>query len=133
MNGVMVLFAEWVEAHFLDDRLINLVIKVGACGRKDALRLGKARGRLNRTSSLGTTIRCLHEAGIEWCVHQPLSDGKVVTLLTEGGATIEFVADSTRLLINRIHLSEGLAGTIGRSRASRSNSTRAPRRRSRAR
>ena len=108
MNGMVVLFTELVELHIFGNRLVNVIIKASACRRKGELHLGEVRPSLSRTTSIETVIRLLHLANIDWCVHQPLSDGKSVTLLTEGGATIEFVAEANRMLINRIHLTEGL-------------------------
>lgn len=106
MGDLVVHHIDLVELHFLEDRLVNLVIKMSGCGRADGLGIEEARAVWSRRTELGPAVRALHAAGIRWGLCRSLSGDDVVTLATEGGATLEFVAASGRIALNRIHLTE---------------------------
>jgi hypothetical protein len=107
MNGVLVALSDGIEAHFIDGRMSNLIIKMAHYWGNSSLTIGSLERKLHRRTSLERTIRLLDEVGVEWKFFQKYCCDKRVELITEGSASLEFIADAGHIIINRIHLTEG--------------------------
>lgn len=111
MNGVRVHVGDHFEAHVLGGRLLNLVLKPPGRGARPGWTLGGGAqaARVHRGLAIGPMLKALARAGIAWRVDPGLSGPDSVVLVTEGNATLEFVASRAALGLNRIHVSDGVS------------------------
>lgn len=107
LNGVVVAISSGIEAHFVGGHMSNLVIKMAHFWGKASLFVGVPERKVNRKTSLCRVIKWLHEAGVKWKFVQKFCFGRRVELITEGNASLEFLAEAGHVVINRIHITEG--------------------------
>jgi len=107
MNGVTVVLADGIEVHLVNRRVINVILKAPNFWGRSALTVGSDERKISRSTSLGRFIELLDSAGIEWKFFQKYCHDKSIELITEGSVAIEFLANRGRVIVNRIHLTEG--------------------------
>jgi len=107
MNGVTVITCEGIEVNLVNNRVTNIIIKLNHYWGKFSLSVGSDDRKIHRKTSIQRFTNILYEAKIEWEVFKKYCQNKTIELITEGSASVEFIAEGRRITINRIHLTEG--------------------------
>lgn len=106
-RGPIALLVGGFEFHLFDDRIFNVLLKMqNYWYRRPDIFIGFEENLIYKNTSISKVIKILYLSNIEWRFYQKYCDEKRVVLITEGSATIEFLARKEKLSINRIHRSE---------------------------
>lgn len=104
-RGPIALSLKGFEFHLFDNQVVNIIVHIKSymSRREIEIVVGSPKFPINGRSNIDMVIKVLRANGIKWEFYPKYTTGKRVELITEGSATIEFLAEDEGLLINRIH------------------------------
>lgn len=108
-RGPIALLVGGFEFHLFDDRIFNILLKMQDYWyRRPDIFIGFEENLIYKNTSISKIVKILYLLNIGWRFYQKYCEENRVVLITEGSATIEFVAIKEKLSINRIHRSEDI-------------------------
>ncbi len=83
-----------------------MVIDLNSYSSNHFLSIKDIKYRVDKDTTIETFIRYLHMVEVKWKTFTQYCDGNRFTILTEGDASVEFIADDGIVTINRINIGD---------------------------